>query len=147
MLGASELMELEKACASFGAAWRKSYSHREKLTPKGHIVEVHVPYYARLYGTCGVFGEDGAEAIHVSDSACRRIVRVMRNPVDRHKAQVLHRLAYAHTPPMDRQKRKSGPKAPRTATAPSRAAEMAGIEHAADLAAGAKGALPQTTTD
>ena len=122
-------------------------SHREKLTPKGHIVEVHVPYYARLYGTCGVFGEDGAEAIHVSDSACRGIVRVMRNPVDRHKAQVLHHLAYAHTPPMDRQKRKSGPKAPRTATAPSRAAEMAGIEHAVDLAAGAKGALPQTTTD
>ena len=144
MLGASELMELEKACASFGAAWRKSYSHREKLTPKGHIVEVHVPYYARLYGTCGVFGENGS---HVSDSACRRVVRVMRNPVDRHKAQVLHHLAYAHTPPMDRQKRKSGPKAPRTATAPSRAAEMAGIEHAADLAAGAKGALPQTTTD
>lgn len=139
MLSASELMALEKACASFGAAWRKSYSQREKLTPKGHIVEVHVPYYARLYGTCGVFGEDGAEAIHVSDSACRRIVRQMRNPVDRHKAQVLHHLAYALTPPMERQKQKPGPKAPRTTTA--------GIERAADLAAGAKGALPQTKTD
>lgn len=139
MLSASELMALEKACASFGAAWRKSYSQREKLTPKGHIVEVHVPYYARLYGTCGVFGEDGAEAIHVSDSACRRIVRQMRNPVDRHKAQVLHHLAYALTPPMERQKQKRGPKAPRTTTA--------GIERAADLAAGAKGALPQTKTD
>ena len=147
MLGTSELMELEKACASFGAAWRKSNPHREKLTPKGHIVEVHVPYYARSYGTCGVFGEDGAEAIHVSDSACRWIVRQMRNPVDRHKAQLLQHLAYTHTPPMDQQKRMPGPKAPRTATAPSRAAEMAGIEHAADLAAGAKGALPQTTTD
>lgn len=147
MLSASELMALEKACASFGAAWRKSYSQREKLTPKGHVVEVHVPYYARLYGTCGVFGEDGAEAIHVSDSACRRIVRQMRNPVDRHKAQVLHHLAYALTPPMERQKQKRGPKAPRTTTATSRAAEMAGIERAADLAAGAKGALPQTKTD
>ena len=147
MLSASELMALEKACASFGAAWRKSYSQREKLTPKGHVVEVHVPYYARLYGTCGVFGEDGAEAIHVSDSACRRIVRQMRNPVDRHKAQVLHHLAYALTPPMERQKQKRGPKAPRTTTAPSRVAELAGIERAADLAAGAKRALPQTTTD
>eukprot|EP00614_Pseudopedinella_elastica_P005381 CAMPEP_0172606470 /NCGR_PEP_ID=MMETSP1068-20121228/26672_1 /TAXON_ID=35684 /ORGANISM="Pseudopedinella elastica, Strain CCMP716" /LENGTH=95 /DNA_ID=CAMNT_0013409179 /DNA_START=545 /DNA_END=830 /DNA_ORIENTATION=+ len=39
----------------------------------------------------------------------------------------------------------AGLKAPWTATVPARAAEMAGIERAADLAAGAKGVLPQTT--
>jgi len=102
MLGASELMELEKARASFGATWRTRYSHRKKLTPKGHTAEVHVPYYARLHGTCGVFGEDGAEATHVSDSACRWIVRQMRNPVDRHKAHMLHHLACASKPPINR---------------------------------------------
>ena len=40
----------------------------------------------------------GAEAIHVSDAACRRIVRQMRNPVERHKAAMLHHIAYQFTP-------------------------------------------------
>ena len=31
-------------------------------------------------GFCGVFREDVAEALHVSDMVCRRIVRTMQNP-------------------------------------------------------------------
>jgi hypothetical protein len=107
ILTEEELETLKAACEGFGKAWRESYPHRgknsrAKLTPKGHIVEHHVWQFAKLYGTCGIFGEDGAEAIHVSDAACRRIVRQMRNPEDRHKAHTLHHLAYTFTPPLDR---------------------------------------------
>jgi hypothetical protein len=102
MLTVEERGALKTACGEFGTAWRVSYPLRAKLTPKGHIVEHHVWKYAEMYGTCGVFGEDGAEAIHVSDSACRRIVRQMRNPEARHKAHTLHHLAYSYTPSLDR---------------------------------------------
>ena len=58
----------ELKSTEFGAAWRLSYKDR-MLTPKGHVVEVHVPQFMERYGVCGVFGEDGPEALHV---ACRR---------------------------------------------------------------------------
>ena len=41
LLSATERAELKRSCAAFGAAWRESY--RRILTPKAHIVEVHVP--------------------------------------------------------------------------------------------------------
>ena len=41
LLSDAERAELKRACAAFGAAWRESY--RRILTPKAHIVEVHVP--------------------------------------------------------------------------------------------------------
>ena len=80
LLLATERAELKRSCAAFGAAWRESY--RRILTPKAHIVDVHVDHY----GICGVFGEDGAEVVHVVDNLCRRLVRQMCNPEDRHKA-------------------------------------------------------------
>jgi hypothetical protein len=46
--------------------------------------------------------EDGAEALHVVDSLCRRIVRQMRNPEARHKAHTLHHLARSFTPELQR---------------------------------------------
>mmetsp|Transcript_11631 Transcript_11631/g.23460 ORF Transcript_11631/g.23460 Transcript_11631/m.23460 type:complete len:262 (-) Transcript_11631:7-792(-) len=88
MLTVEERRVLKTACGEFGAAWRVSYPLRAKLNPKGHIAEHHVWKYAEMYGTGGFFGEDGAKAIHVSDSACRRIVRQMRNPEARHKAPI-----------------------------------------------------------
>ena len=103
----TEMPLLRDACTQFGAAWRESYTDRdEKLTVKGHIVEAHVADFVELYGTAGVFGEDGAEAIHVSDAACRRIVRQMRNPVDRHRAAMLHHIAYQFTPALHREVKK-----------------------------------------
>ena len=101
LLSTAERTELKMACAAFGAAWRGSY-HRI-LTPKGHIVEVHVPWFVDRYGICGVFGEDGAEAVHVVDNLCRRLVRQMRNPEDRHKAHTLHHVARDFTKPLDRE--------------------------------------------
>jgi len=38
-------------------AWNVSYNR--PLTPKGHIVVAHVPWFVDQYGICGVFGEDG----------------------------------------------------------------------------------------
>jgi hypothetical protein len=63
-----------------------------KLTPKDHIMEVRVPKFVLCYHACGMFGEDGAEVLHVIDSASRLIVRRMRNPADRKRAQDLHHL-------------------------------------------------------
>ena len=98
----TDMPELRDACTQFGVAWRRSFPHRNGLTPKGHIVEAHVADFVEMYGTAGVFGEDGAEAIHVSDAACRRIVRQMRNPIERHKATMLHHIAYQFTPALQR---------------------------------------------
>jgi hypothetical protein len=64
------------------------------LAPKGHVVVVHVPQFVRWCEACGVFGEDGVEALH-----CRRI---MRNPEARKKAQDLHHAARAATPDLVR---------------------------------------------
>ena len=50
------------------------------------------PWFVDQYGICGVFGEDGCEALHV-DSLCRKMVRQMRNPEALHKAHTLHRTA------------------------------------------------------
>ena len=105
-LSAGERAELKRACAAFGTAWRANYVDRfgepRMLTPKGHIVEVHVPEFVDMFHACGVFGEDGAEALHVVDSLCRRIVRQMRNPEARHKAHTLHHLARSFTPELQR---------------------------------------------
>ena len=78
LLSEDEKMELKEACAAFGVAWNASYNR--PLTPKGHIVVAHVPWFVDQCGICGVFGEDGCEALHVLDSLCRKIVRQMRNP-------------------------------------------------------------------
>ena len=97
LLSATECAELKRSCAAFGAAWRESY--RRILTPKAHIVDVHVDHY----GICGVFGEDGAEVVHVVDNLCRRLMRQMRNPEDRHKAHTLHHVARDFTKPLGRE--------------------------------------------
>lgn len=99
LLSELEKDELKAACAAFGQAWRESY--KRPLTPKGHTVVVHVPWFVDAYGICGIFGEDGCESLHVSDSLCRRKVRVMRNPEARHKAHTRHHLALSITPPLD----------------------------------------------
>ena len=91
LLSEDEKMELKEACAAFGVAWNASYNR--PLTPKGHIVVAHVPWFVDQYGICGVFGEDGCEALHVVDSLCRKMARQMRNPEARHKAHTLHRTA------------------------------------------------------
>ena len=83
LLSEDEKTELKGACAAFGVAWNVSYNR--PLTPKGHIVVAHVPWFVDQYGICGVFGEDGCESLHVLDSLCRKIVRKMRNPEARHK--------------------------------------------------------------
>ena len=126
LLLATERAELKRSCAAFGAAWRESY--RRILTPKAHIVEVHVPWFVDHYGICGVFGEDGAEAVHVVDNLCRRLVRQMRNPEDRHKAHTLHHVARDFTKPLGREilKRQSAKqKAAKEAAAAAAAAAAA----------------------
>lgn len=76
-----QVTALGNACTGFGDAFR--VAHGRMLTVKGHIVEKHVPEYARMYGVLGIFGEDGLEALHPLDSRCRLITRTMRNPKGR----------------------------------------------------------------
>ena len=100
LLSEDEKIELKGACADFGMAWKARYYR--PLTPKGHIVVAHVPWFVDEYGICGVFGEDGCEALHVSDSLCRNLVRPMRDPEARHKAHTLHHTARSFIPDLDR---------------------------------------------
>ena len=100
LLSEDEKTELKEACAAFGVAWKASYDR--PLTPKGHIVVAHVPWFVDEYGICGVFGEGGCEALHVLDSLCRKMVRQMRNPEARHNAHTLHLTARSFTPVLDR---------------------------------------------
>jgi hypothetical protein len=100
LLDDGEKAELKGACAAFGLAWKASY--QRELTPKGHVVVAHVPWFVDTYGICGVFGEDGCEALHVTDALCRMIVRQMRNPEARHKAHTLHHTARSITPVLGR---------------------------------------------
>jgi hypothetical protein len=101
LLSAQEKGKLKAACAAFGLAWKASYPNRN-MTPKGHVVVAHVPWFVDAYGICGVFGEGGCEAAHVTDSAARKLVRQMRNPEARHKAHTLHHTARKFTPLLDR---------------------------------------------
>ena len=96
LLSEDKKTELKGACAAFGVAWKASYDRL--LTPKGHIIVAHVPWFVDRYGICGIVGKDGCEALHVVDSLCRKIARQMRNPEARHKAHTLHHTARSFTP-------------------------------------------------
>jgi hypothetical protein len=78
-----------------------SYPNRA-LTPKGHVVVVHVPWFVDKHGICDVLGEDGGEAAHDTDSAAQRLVRQMKTPEARHKAHILHHTARMSTPLLKR---------------------------------------------
>jgi hypothetical protein len=101
LLSEAEKTALKDACAAFGAAWKMSYPNRA-LTPKGHVVVVHVPWFVDKNGICGVLGEDGGEAVRFTDSAARRQVRQMKNPEARHKVHTLHHTARIFTPLLKR---------------------------------------------
>ena len=99
MLTDSEIEELSHACETYGAAARASVPDclplpkslvRTRLTPKGHVVEVHLAAFARRYGTIGFFGEDGIEALHPKDTKCRQLTRCIRNPEARGLATTRH---------------------------------------------------------
>ena len=117
LLSEAEKTALKDACAAFGAASKMSYPNRA-LTPKGHVVVVHVPWFVDKNGICGVLGEDGGEAAPVTESAARRLVRQKKNPEARQTAHTLHHTARMFTPLL---KRVILPRAkrPRTALPPA----------------------------
>ena len=114
LLSEAEKTALKDACAAFGAAWEMSYPNRA-LNPKGHVVVLHMPWFVEKHAICDVFEEDGGEAVHVTDSAARKLVRQMKNPEVRHKAHTLHHTARMFTPLL---KRVILPRAKRPRTAP-----------------------------
>jgi hypothetical protein len=48
LLSEAQKTALKNACAASGAAWKMSYPNRA-LTPKGHVVVVHVPLFVDKY--------------------------------------------------------------------------------------------------
>ena len=104
-LTTDELERFEAACKNFGSAYRLAYPDHRILTVKGHIVEKHLASIARMYGTLGIFGEDGLEALHPLDSRSRIITRTMRNPKARHQASVTHSILQTHSPDVPRKKK------------------------------------------
>ena len=99
-----QLTELDTACATFGQAFRAA--HERMLTVKGHIVERHIPLFARHYGILGIFGEDGLESLHPLDSRIRLITRTMRNPKRRSIATMRHMDMAKHGKGAEHEKRK-----------------------------------------
>jgi hypothetical protein len=124
-LSEAEKMALKDACAVYGAAWEVSYRN-SAFIPKGHAVAVRVPWFVDKHGTCAVFGEGGCEAVDVTDSAARRLVRQMENPKVRHKEHTLHHTARIFTPllkramlPRSKRLRTTPPPAPLPAPPPA----------------------------
>jgi hypothetical protein len=86
MLLPEDLDALQTACTAYGAAYREAYPNHPILTHKGHLIEMHLASIARRFGTVGIFGEHGMEAMHPLDLRARLLVRLMRKAFDRHKA-------------------------------------------------------------
>jgi hypothetical protein len=106
-----QMVDLKQACEDFGDAYRESYE--KLLTPKVHIIEVHVwPIVRRLNGWCGCTGEDGLEALHPWDTRCRLITRAMRDPVARLQATHTHLHAQHFAVRTPSKKRKAPTSAP-----------------------------------
>ncbi len=101
-----ELDAFEQACSEFGRVFRLSYPNHLILTVKGHLIEKHMAKIARYYGTLGIFGEDGLEALHPLDSRARAITRTMRNSTARHEATLTHCLLQTHVKPAERSKKR-----------------------------------------
>ena len=83
-----------KVCANYVDWYRKTMhvekSHqllKEKLsiTPKMHILEVHIPEFARQWRTVGFFGEDVVETLHNNFNEPLRRLCSIRNPLDQMK--------------------------------------------------------------
>jgi hypothetical protein len=105
LLSEEEKVDLKDACVEYGRAWRLVYSDR-LLSPKGHVAEKHVSKYVDMHGNCGVFGEDGAEVIHLLGPACGVKVRTMANPEKRLHAKYRHIARRSFTPAIAREVRK-----------------------------------------
>ena len=82
LLTDAELDSIDTNCAALGATWRLHFAIKGKAahTPKIHCFERHVPAYARLHGTLGMFGEESVEALHPAWTAAARICRAIRDP-------------------------------------------------------------------
>ena len=52
------------------------------ITPKMHILEEHVPEFARKWGTVGFFGEDVIETLHKDYNSMIRRYCAVRRVVD-----------------------------------------------------------------
>jgi len=92
MLSDAELDDLEQAVNNLEKAWITSYPEHPLLTPKVQVIIDLVVKFARHYGTLGIFGEDGLEALHPMHSRVRALVKSMRNPTQRAKAEQGHLL-------------------------------------------------------
>ena len=49
-----------------------------------------INYFAKKYGTLGVFSEDCMESLHPFDVRARVLVRTMKKSTKRHKARTAH---------------------------------------------------------
>ena len=83
-----------KVCEDYVDLYRRSMhvdkSHpllKEKLsiTPKMHILEIHIPEFARQWRTVGFFGEDVVETLHKNFNELLRRLCCIRNPLDQMK--------------------------------------------------------------
>lgn len=64
----------ESVCKGFTKGWRKCFPD-SSITPKMHILEVHVPKVLRFWGCLGIFNEESIERLHhLKKVAMKRVV-------------------------------------------------------------------------
>ena len=84
MLSETQIEQLRVATVEYSRLCRIAYPNHQIFTPKSHFYESHLMDFVAHFGTVGIFGEDGMEALHPMDTRARMLVRSMRNPVQRH---------------------------------------------------------------
>jgi len=97
-----ESTELKRACAASGVAWKATYDR--PLTPKGHTVVAHVPWFVDQCGICGFFGEGAAGRFtYWTRSAVKWYGRcaIPRPATKRTRAHTLYYTARSFTPVPD----------------------------------------------
>lgn len=101
MLSSPEIQILKDGCARLGRSLKKV----KRLTVKGHIVDFHIPLIVDRFGTCGMFLEDGIEALHPLDNECRLLTRNIRNALKRVECLRFHILGKQTVTKTDKTKR------------------------------------------
>ena len=85
----SHLTRKAELLTAWPAAFQADYPDHIILTPKGIVIEEPHAFCAKIW-SLGIFGEDGAEALHPMEAKARLIARSVKNAVRRHKAILGH---------------------------------------------------------
>ncbi|XP_074658656.1 uncharacterized protein LOC141911568 [Tubulanus polymorphus] len=97
-LTADEKSLFRKLCHDFGRFYTDAFPSFT-ITPKLHILIYHAPDFVDMWGSLGLFGEQGLEGKHASVNRDNRIYCTVRDQVLRTKYLFINQGLYATKPP------------------------------------------------